>query len=106
MGYKAKLNSFGESLRFLLCHDQLAILRVLLNAKRRVPDSEDVGGEARHDEIVQVVMQRSASLLKSWVGLDFHFIAVTLWQSDDRARVADVLDQLIRSFAQVQDFPR
>ena len=106
MRNKSELDGLGEALGLLLSDNELAILGVFLDSEGRVPDPEDVRGDARHDKVVQVVVQRSAPLLQPRVRLLFHLVPVALRQSNHRASVAHILNELIRRLAQVQDLPR
>ena len=75
---KAKLDCFCKPLAFLLCGHKLVALGVFLDSEGRIPDYENVTGDARHHEIVQVVMQRRSTLLQSWISLHDYLISITL----------------------------
>ena len=100
---EAKLDSLSEALRLLLSDNKL-VFPILLNAEGRVPDNENVAGDARHNEVMQMVVEGNCTFLQPWIRLYFHFIPIARWQSDNLARVAYILDELVGCFTQVEDF--
>ena len=103
MRNKPKLYRLCQPFRLLLCDYELAVFGIFLDTKRGVPNPEHVRRNASHDEVVQVVVQRCASLFQPRVRLHFHFVSVALGQSNHRASVAHIFNQLVRCLAQVQN---
>ena len=100
---EAELDCLGQPLRLLLRHDEVICLGVSLDSELSISDEEYIARDPRHDEVVQMVVQWRASLLQAWICLRLHLVAIAGRQAYDSAGVADVLDQLIRRLAQIED---
>ena len=98
--HKTKPDSLCESLALLLSGNQLIAFGVFLNYERRIHDHKDVTWDARHHEIVQVIMQRRSTLLQSWISLHNDLISVALGQPDNLLCVTHIFNQLVGSLTQ------
>ena len=103
---EAELDRLCQALRLLRLDGELVGLRVALDAEGGVPNDIDVSRDARHDKVVQVVVEGCRTLLQPLVGRYDGLVAITGRQSDNLLCKAHIFDQLVWRLAEREDVTR
>ena len=73
------LDCLGKTFGLLLGDIELPSISIFLDAETGITDSIDITRYSAHDEVVEMIVKRSALFLQSFVDFDYYLVPIAAW---------------------------